>query len=412
MVRARFRFDLRAAAYVVSASAAIFFASADTLRFQDAVSLMTLEDGALPRWAGYVKATPHGTSLAPTFTFSGVTDGDAEPAPEVALSASGAAGTTLIAAAGIPGRRALLGEAGPRDAIRINRRIKGDRLTTVRPSKPGEAFAAGSVFEMATPFQSGEGARLPRVAFVKPIGPLNPPGGTYDIRPKEIGQPLSLAALAARAREQERMMMMQGAAAASVSLASAYASDTTESLQAPFSSIFGPSEGPAVDPQAAEEVEPVRRKGLFHSWFSNDLPDSVNDSAQKRCLAEAIYFEARSEPWAGQVAVAQVVLNRVKNPNYPSTVCGVVYQNKRWRNRCQFSFACDGIRDRIRDKSAWLKAQTIAREVVAGKHWLDKIGDSTHYHATYVRPRWAPRMTRKGKIGQHIFFRTKGGGWS
>ena len=83
-----------------------------------------------------------------------------------------------------------------------------------------------------------------------------------------------------------------------------------------------------------------------------------------KCLATAIYFEARSEPESGQIAVAQVVLNRVKNPAYPNTVCGVVYQNKDKRNRCQFSFACDGIRDRISEQRAWSSAQALARRIL------------------------------------------------
>jgi spore germination cell wall hydrolase CwlJ-like protein len=73
---------------------------------------------------------------------------------------------------------------------------------------------------------------------------------------------------------------------------------------------------------------------------------------EQKCLAEGIYFEARGEKVEGQAAVAQVILNRVRNPTFPNTICGVVYQNDTWRNRCQFSFACDGIRDRINSLAA------------------------------------------------------------
>lgn len=149
-----------------------------------------------------------------------------------------------------------------------------------------------------------------------------------------------------------------------------------------------------------------------HAWARNKLPRSSFSRKQQRCLAAAIYFEARGEPAKGQAAVAQVVLNRVKNPAYPSSICGVVYQNKSWRNRCQFSFACDGIRDRVRDKGAYAEAVKIAKSVTRGKTWLRSVGSSTHYHATYVRPKWARSMKRMTKIGRHIFFRTYGGGWS
>ena len=149
-----------------------------------------------------------------------------------------------------------------------------------------------------------------------------------------------------------------------------------------------------------------------HAWVANKLPKSSYTKKQKTCLANAIYFESRSEPVKGQIAVAQVVLNRVKNPAYPNTICGVVYQNKHRRNSCQFSFACDGIRDRIRSKKAWDLAWKLAGQAVNQKVWLKEIGSATHYHATYVRPRWARTMKKRKKIGLHIFYNTYGGGWS
>jgi spore germination cell wall hydrolase CwlJ-like protein len=149
-----------------------------------------------------------------------------------------------------------------------------------------------------------------------------------------------------------------------------------------------------------------------HSWASKPLPLSVYEPAQQKCLAEGIYFEARGESVEGQAAVAQVILNRVKAPVYPDTICGVVYQNKSWRNRCQFSFACDRVPDRIRNQKAWGVAQRVAAEVTSGKAWNPEIGSSTHYHATYVKPRWAGRMKRMDRIGRHIFYKTYRGGLS
>lgn len=149
-----------------------------------------------------------------------------------------------------------------------------------------------------------------------------------------------------------------------------------------------------------------------HPWLQNPLPASVYAQKQQKCLAEGIYFEARGESESGQAAVAQVILNRVRNPAYPKTICGVVYQNERRRHKCQFSFACDGRAEIIRSKRAWKTAQRIGREVTDGKMWIDDVGDSTHYHANYVRPRWGRRMIKVDKIGAHIFYRTKFGGWS
>jgi spore germination cell wall hydrolase CwlJ-like protein len=161
-------------------------------------------------------------------------------------------------------------------------------------------------------------------------------------------------------------------------------------------------------------VAVVRPKvgGKGHWWSKNKIPRAAFSRREQRCLAAAVYFEARGESIAGQRAVAQVVLNRVKAPSYPSTVCGVVYQNKKWRNRCQFSFACDGIRDKVTDKKSYAQAQKVAKNVTSGKAWSRDIGSSTHYHATYVSPKWAKKMKRMTKIGRHIFYQTYNGGWS
>ncbi|MCC2095841.1 MAG: cell wall hydrolase [Hyphomicrobiales bacterium] len=130
---------------------------------------------------------------------------------------------------------------------------------------------------------------------------------------------------------------------------------------------------------------------------------------QRRCLAEAIYFEARSESEAGQAAVAQVVLNRTLSGLYPNSVCGVVYQNRHRYKACQFSFACEGKSLRVTEPGPWATARRIAKEVLEGHTYLAKVGGSTHYHATYVRPRWAKRLKRMNKIGTHIFYKLRPG---
>jgi hypothetical protein len=140
-----------------------------------------------------------------------------------------------------------------------------------------------------------------------------------------------------------------------------------------------------------------------------EVPDEDLRGA-KKCLAEAIYFEARSETEKGQYAVAQVVMNRTRTGFYPATVCGVVYENKTRRNSCQFSFACDGKPDRVRDPKSWATAQRIADDVLVNGAYLPDIGTSTHYHATYVRPRWVRDMTDKHRVGMHVFYRVRA--WS
>jgi spore germination cell wall hydrolase CwlJ-like protein len=127
----------------------------------------------------------------------------------------------------------------------------------------------------------------------------------------------------------------------------------------------------------------------------------------ERCLAAAIYFEARGEPVRGQIAVAQVVLNRAFSGYYPATVCGVVYQNAHRHLACQFTFACDGHRDVVREPEAMERAKKIATESLDGKLWLPEVGKATHYHAYWVRPGWVREMTRMYKLGVHTFYRPR-----
>ena len=130
------------------------------------------------------------------------------------------------------------------------------------------------------------------------------------------------------------------------------------------------------------------------------------EQRERRCLATAIYFEARGEPMRGQVAVAQVILNRVRSPLFPETICGVVYQGQNQKG-CQFSFACDGKTDIPRNNAQWAQAQDISRQITAGELWLPEVGYSTFYHANYVSPRWAGSMNKIDKIGRHIFYKKR-----
>jgi spore germination cell wall hydrolase CwlJ-like protein len=139
------------------------------------------------------------------------------------------------------------------------------------------------------------------------------------------------------------------------------------------------------------------------------LIDRNRAAREQRCLAEAIYFEARSEPEVGQAAVAQVVLNRVRSGLYPATVCGVVYQNRNRHLGCQFSFACEGRSLRINEPDSWRQAVRIARQVTDGTTYLADIGGATHYHANYVRPFWANRLKKMDRIGHHIFYKLRPG---
>jgi len=154
----------------------------------------------------------------------------------------------------------------------------------------------------------------------------------------------------------------------------------------------------------------VPRDPAARTWTAFDVPaDQDSLDTERRCLAEAIYFEARGESEQGQAAVAQVVLNRVSSGLYPATICGVVYQNRYRLNACQFSFACDGRRLRVSEPTSWRTAVRIAAEVTNGRTYLGDVGASTHYHADYVRPRWAAQLEKMDVIGHHVFYKLQPG---
>ncbi len=137
---------------------------------------------------------------------------------------------------------------------------------------------------------------------------------------------------------------------------------------------------------------------------------AVNPAA-KRCLAQALYFEARGESAKGQIAVGRVILNRVKDKRFPDTVCGVVFQNASRHNACQFSFACDGKPEKIKNRPLWHEIVKRADWLLSCRRgcadtpiWKGLLWNSTHYHATYVKPGWAKSMRATGRIGAHVFF--------
>lgn len=171
-------------------------------------------------------------------------------------------------------------------------------------------------------------------------------------------------------------------------------------------------------PVYSAQVERVAANDVDH-WSKNVLFKRTNQSrqfiaadydAELKCLAEAIYYEARGESRNGQLAVAQVVMNRAYDRHYPQEICGVVYQPALDGSAkgCQFSFTCDGSLDRARNTGrAWLKSEENARHAMLG-FGGDLTRDATHYHADYVAPRWASRLVRTVQIGSHIFYKRAG----
>ena len=163
----------------------------------------------------------------------------------------------------------------------------------------------------------------------------------------------------------------------------------------------GSGESVAGKDDASRLESPAQRLGL---------EGNARAEAEK-CLADAVYFEARGEVVKGQQAVAQVVMNRVFSGYYPHDVCGVVYQNANRHLACQFTFACEGKDlNKIDEPAMWEQAKHIAKDTLDGKIWLPEVGHATHYHAYWVHPSWVHEMTRLYRLGVHTFYRPRNWG--
>jgi spore germination cell wall hydrolase CwlJ-like protein len=176
-------------------------------------------------------------------------------------------------------------------------------------------------------------------------------------------------------------------------------------MNASSGSMFGPGLDVDSFKPSAEEIaySPTPDALAFRSQGETQ---AEFEERERRCLAVAIYFEARGEPERGQVAVGQVIMNRVRSPLFPETICGVVYQGH-LKPGCQFSFTCDGKTDVPRNDAQWAQSQSLAKKITSGELWLPEVGYSTFYHANYVSPGWAGRMNKIDRIGRHIFYKKR-----
>jgi spore germination cell wall hydrolase CwlJ-like protein len=135
-----------------------------------------------------------------------------------------------------------------------------------------------------------------------------------------------------------------------------------------------------------------------------DSQPKANGSQEWRCLAEALYFEARGETVKGQFAVAEVIMNRVQSERFPGSLCGVIHQGTGKKYQCQFTYTCDGRAEVIAEPGAFARVGKIARAIMDGQ--APKLTDgATHYHTTAVRPKWSRVYTRTAQIGVHLFYR-------
>ena len=361
---------------IVGFGATIFVANYTSVAYQDMQSLKTGE-----RWLVHLPQAP-GKSIAsaslgfldPTIT------GSIENLPRNALRSEDV--------------DRLVGDIPKaHQPSKINRKLKGDRVVLSTIKRPPAHFSAGSV--------------LRRQSLLSPLG-LDKNQSLAFVKPRPADEAFKIASVFHNTQDRQKQKIAKlpvlVASLVRESQSSTLAYSSEDKLKySPFAAVLRDENPISIIPKLDNKD---------HSWADDPLPKASFSKQQQKCLATGIYFEARGESVRGQAAVAQVILNRVRNPSYPNSICGVVYQNKTRTNRCQFSFACDKIRDRVNNKRLWALAQNVAQETTAGRIWLSKVGSSTHYHANYVRPKWARRMKKLGKIGLHIFYRTKRGGWS
>ncbi|MEW6634932.1 MAG: cell wall hydrolase [Pseudomonadota bacterium] len=356
------------------------------IAYQDMASLISGLESPNHRWNAYVEKSVAGSVHAAEMPF-------VDTAITGSISGSGVKlpGVGTVAFRG----KGNVAGASP-DEDRVVRADKKGRLLQVSPVAPPKNFSAGSIFERTSSLIRPSMDSGLKLTFAKPgiRGKEVQIAQAFHLRLDKKLDPEVPAALVALVNNNKPDI-----------LATAYAQSAPDYAKAsPFEALLqdNPNDGRFIPPMGKGD----------HAWMQTPLPASVFSKPEQACLAKGIYFEARSEPVRGQAAVAQVILNRVRNPAYPKTICGVVYQNDDWFNRCQFSFACDGRKKVITDQASYKTAQEVAMAVTAGKIFIPEVGSSTHYYANYVHPGWARAMQRMTRIGLHIFYRTYGGGWS
>lgn len=181
--------------------------------------------------------------------------------------------------------------------------------------------------------------------------------------------------------------------------------------------VVPPTVTPTVEPLVVEAIAPADAVAINNSvGFVKDagpaarpfiLSGTPGFERANDCLAAAVYYEAAGEGEIGERAVAQVVLNRVRHPAYPKSVCGVVFQGSERRTGCQFTFTCDGALARTPSVSGWAQAQSVARAALQGRVYAP-VGYATHYHTDWVVPVWRTQLDKLVQLGTHIFYRWAG----
>jgi spore germination cell wall hydrolase CwlJ-like protein len=416
--------------------------------YQDIASLLARQPGVAERWQSRVFSSVNTIQVA-TYSFGRPIGTFAPQTASLRLASLDNQGIDITGSV----TRNPITQVPPRyqaaDFPKVDRTLKGDRLVVTPPAPVPPASAAPAREDPATSNASVMGAKTADAALSAGRAPLDPelaealsapPLPQYDVSMSLEAQPLDDLKTApdAVAIPLEPSRSHDGF---SVKTASLFFG--SNSLGAPVEGMarWQPGEEPVVvmpgagaDPDmkvmaslpttadepssAAGSGESIAAKGEVNSDNQRaktpaerlGLFDEKARAKSEKCLAEAVYFEARGEAVRGQIAVAQVVMNRAFSGFYPNTVCGVVYQNKHRHLACQFTFACDNVADVVREPDMWDRAKKIAKAMLDGQLWLPEVGKSTHYHAYWVHPSWVSEMKKMYKFGVHTFYRPRAWG--
>jgi hypothetical protein len=415
-----------------------------SIGYQDLAALLARQPGVSERWRDHLIASPFGTIHAATFSFS-LPLGTAMPRPLGSQPVNFDPGSLDVKtwSAGAP---ALIRRAIEIAYPTVNRRLKGDRLPIqdlpVQQPSPPEAHPASlpqlqPIGAPPAPQPSLPAApRTPRpksvdaganasAATALPNMNSEDDAETADALELGIagdGEPLAAASssfdapsfLNADPAERNAQLYFGVAAMGSRGGLEQWTPGAAPVLVSPpidpdikLAALTGASAGGA----GGESIAGKDDAAPLHSPADRlGLAGKPRAKAEK-CLADAVYFEARGEPMRGQQAVAQVVMNRVFSGFYPNNVCGVVYQNANRHLACQFTFACEG-KDlsRIDEVDMWEQAKRIAKDMLDGKIWLAEVGHATHYHAYWVHPSWVHEMKKMYQLGVHTFYRPRAWG--
>jgi spore germination cell wall hydrolase CwlJ-like protein len=417
------------------------------LGYQDIASLLARQPGVAERWQKRVYSAASSIQLA-TYSF-GRPIGTASPQTvSYRLARLDNQGIDITGSV----TRNPIVQAPPRyqvsDFPKVDRTLKGDRLVTVTPEPipPAPAESAPANEDPSTSNASVKGAKTADAAPAAEPARLDPelaaalsapPLAHYDVSMSLEAQPLhelkapsSVAAAEPAPARDHFSFKTSSLFFGSSSLGTAESMERWQpgeepmivvpgTLPDPDLKVMASLPTPADEPsKVVESGESVAAKGEVNADNQRaktpaerlGLVDEKSRAKSEKCLTEVIYFEARGEAVRGQIAVAQVVLNRAFSGKYPETVCGVVYQNKHRHLACQFTFACDNNADVVKEPDMWDRARKIAKAMLDGQLWLPEVAKSTHYHAYWVRPSWVSEMKKMYKFGVHTFYRPRNWG--